>query len=224
MDVPTGERVSLVLTGRMPPAVVLGDFVRFLGTTCVVRLGDDAPDLAPDETLVLEFADPKHALIQGQVDAVEGCEIRLTIERFKPRDQREFPRVEGGLEVEYRLAPAEEALLDAWMDEGAAPPDGSPWRRPNPFMDLSASGLGFEDEDPPADGDRLLVSFSLPGQGIPWRAVGRVVRVIEGEGQAPRVAVELTRLGDEARAALLEKTIELLELPGELDTEGASDV
>lgn len=219
MDVPEHARVSLVFTERAPIAVAQGTILAYRGTSCEVQLDGDTGTPVANEGVILDSVNPEHALIQGHVESVIADRVQIQIERFKPRDHREFPRVMTGLDLQYRVLPPTSAptadKIRAWAEEGVASPDASAWHRPNPFMDLSVSGLGFEDDDPPKEGDALLLSFSLDKDGERWRAGARVVRVKPGEGGAHRVAIELIAVPQDARNALMERTIEVLQLPGE---------
>jgi len=218
-------RVSAIFTKRTPPTVAVGDFVDFLGSSCVIRLDAGSPAPEPAESLVVEFGDPGLPMVLAHLEREQDGNLHLAIDQFRRRDPREFPRVHAGLHVRYRIAPPnlEASALEAWLAEGVEPQDGVAWRRPEPFMDLSATGLGFDDLRLCDEGDELLLAFSLPGSGAPWRTLVRVMRTtpVEGEIGVPdpqvvhRVAVSFVRLPPEARQALVEKTIELLHLPGE---------
>lgn len=219
MEIPAGERLTLVLTSRLPPAIGQGALVGAQADSCRIRVDPGSPDLEPGDTIVLDFVNTSHPLIRGRVETIDGNEVEVVIKHLQPRDQREFPRVESGLEVRYRLVPDDVPVrvLHEWVDSGAAPPDTHAWRTPEPNMDLSASGLAFDDDLQPEQGDRMMISFARPGQETPWRGIAQVVRVHPAGGGLRRIAVEFVRLPEGARQALMELTLELLRLPGETE-------
>jgi len=161
------------------------------------------------------------------VEAVAEGTLSIRIVRTQERDRREFPRVSSRLDVHYLILPegAEETVSALWIQKGEAPADAA-WHRPGPLVDLSASGLALDVMPNCKSGDQLLVALTLEPGAPPWRGVARVVRVallMEAEllecdpdsSMTHRMSLELTDMPDEARQAILERTIDLMHMPGE---------
>ena len=53
MHVPAGERLSLVLTSRMPPAIGQGELLALTEDMCRVRLDAGSPQLTPKDAVVM---------------------------------------------------------------------------------------------------------------------------------------------------------------------------
>jgi hypothetical protein len=232
MPIPHGASLSLPLTvvwpNHRPPAARTGTLVGFDGKLYRVRLDHAAPQTAAGERVILGFEAGDLPLVQGRVVSAAGTTLVVRHEADHKRDQREFVRVAGGLDVRYALLPEDtpEQALEAWVERGEPPGPHGAWRRPDPFMDLSGAGLAFDDEETCAPGDRLLLTLDIPGGKGPVRGVARVVRLhplldAAGERNATgalvthRIAVDVERMRPADREALLAYTLDLQRLPRE---------
>lgn len=235
MELSHGEPVLLVVTS--PASQVLhGRVERHEGPVYEVHLKEGS--LAPVENarVVVQFMDRSLPLVQGRV--VEVLDERLLVwsEWQTGRDLRDAPRVDARLPLAYCPLPEglEVTALEVWLHGGDAPVGEADWRRPAPEVNLSASGLRFDEGRDLEVGDLLLVAVTLPVRSLPWRALARVVRV-EACGvrtlpehrrafPAPqRIAVHLERLESGAGQALLDFSSECLRLPGDGAAEAAGN-
>jgi len=145
-----------------------------------MELDLDDPDAGFQEGLhvVLAGAEEAPFRVMGVVTGLDGRRLRVKTDRVVESDKRDFPRIQGGISVRYRvLGPQDSpAHVDAWIAGGDFPSQGA-WRVPDPFMDFSGSGLRFDDRLTCSEGDRLLVELQVPPSGSRWRAAARVVRL-----------------------------------------------
>jgi hypothetical protein len=211
--------VELIYTNRTPPAILPATVTWFDGMRYKVTLGEGVDAPAMGDRLILDFGQNESPRVLAAVTELDGAAVTLSIRRSQPRDKREFPRMQGGIQLRYTtLSPPDAAAEAAWADRGEAP-EGAQWRVPDPFMDFSASGLKFDDAPVCADGDRLLMELEVPTAEGRWRGVARVVRVSpipedEREEGADAesthyIAVEFTQLPAEAIEALMHFTLHL---------------
>ncbi len=98
---------------------------------------------------------------------MDGCRLQVKTERVVDSDKREFPRLQGGLSVRYRVLADREAgrSSKAWLAGEDLPPGDGEWREPDPFMDFSGSGLRFDDQLVCEEEDLLLVEMQVPPSG-----------------------------------------------------------
>jgi hypothetical protein len=229
MEVPIGIPVSLpvqvVATGRMPPLVLQATITRYDGAVYDVDLGADPTSLSAGDALVLDLEGAP--LVQGHVDSIFERVLRVAVERTRPREPREFPRSEGGLQLRYAVAESgsEDEALTEWIERGRAP-ESAAWRTPAALADWSASGVGIHDPETCGAGDRLFLEITPVGTDTPLRAVGRVIRAAPldpeeaaGSRATHRFAIDLEQMPPGVREALLEHTIEAQQLPGESEAD-----
>jgi len=227
MEVPYGEPVLLVVTS--PASQVLhGCVERHEGPVYEVRLNQGSSAPAENARVVVQFLDRDLPLVQGRVLEVQDERLLVWSEWKTGRDLRDAPRVDARLPLEYCPLPEgiEVTALDVWLHGGESPVGPGDWHRPAPEVNLSASGLRFDEGRDMEVGDLLLVAVTLPVRTRPWRALARVVRVetgpvrtlLERERAWPspqRIAVHLERLESGAGQALLDFSSDRLRLPGE---------
>ena len=65
--------------------------------------------------------------------------------------------------------------------------------------DVNEGGIFVETENPPALESTVALRFRLPGSDEPIKVGGRVVRVSDGAGEPPGMAIEFEILDAEAR-------------------------
>lgn len=211
--------VSIVHAASDPPLLVKGRVVAQEGELLDMDVPSGTPSLGSGESLVLDF--PRDAGVARAIVHVashEGTRVRARIVKVPVSDQREYPRMHGGIRLRYCIVPAgqEDAASDAWLRSGT--PTG-PFYDPDPFMNFSATGLAFEDKDHAKEGEVILCSLGVPGDPHDWRATADVVRVMripiderdEGVDATHRVAVHFRDLPDEAREALRRHTLRIQE-------------
>jgi len=145
-----------------------------------VELDLDDPEAAFQEGLhvVLAGGEETPFRIMGIVTGVDGRRLQVKTERVMETDKRDFPRLQGGISVRYRVLGEQESPADAeaWV-AGKDLTTQAEWRVPDPFMDFSGSGLRFDDRLCCGEGDLLLVEMQVPPSGNRWRATARVVRL-----------------------------------------------
>jgi hypothetical protein len=219
--------VQVVCTSQAPPAILLGKAVRTDETVYEVTPNPDSASVETGETVILDFGDSDSPLVQGTAKVTPEGLLIVHVVRTQDRDRREFPRVTDDLDVRYLVLPptADDAAVALWLEKGQAPSDAE-WHRSGPRVDLSAGGLALDVTPTCREGDRLLVTLVLAPDEALWRGVARVVRLTpldEAErlerdpasAATHRLSLELVDLPDDARQAILERTIDLLRLPGE---------
>jgi hypothetical protein len=116
--------------------------------------------------------------VQGEVTEVEGDVIQIAVRSEIPADRRDYSRTYGGIDLRYQVIPRQQVELISrrWMATGKSTSDT--WFKPDPFMDFSASGLKFHDNERCTAGDQLLVEFRVPGSPVVHRATAHVIRVL----------------------------------------------
>ncbi|MFZ5475655.1 MAG: hypothetical protein ACOZNI_02670 [Myxococcota bacterium] len=202
--------VSLVYAVPVPPVLAKGTVVASDERYVEIRL--DAPAAIPAGARVIVEL-PKGSAVPRAVIAVEsssGGVLRARIVRAPPPEKREYPRVHGAVDVGWRVARGDE---EAWLAGG---PAGELFH-PDPFMNFSATGLGFDDHDRCAEGDTLLLEVGIPHDARRWRCLGKVVRVApipvderdEDVDATHRIAVSLERAPDELTEALSTYTLKI---------------
>ena len=145
-----------------------------------MELDLEDPESAFQEGLhvVLAGGEENPFRIMGIVSGVDGRRLQVKTDRVVEADKRDFPRLQGGISVKYRVLGGQEsqAEAEAWVDGKDLTAQGE-WRVPDPFMDFSGSGLRFCDQLCCEEGDLLLMKMQVPPSGNPWRATARVVRL-----------------------------------------------
>ncbi len=219
---PTGARLMLAIANGTPVRVLhAGDGPLYIGAEVTRADGDEleldltnSDDVRVGSRLILELPPPAPPRAVVVVLARAGTRIATRVVRLPTVDRREYPRLWGTVGLRYRLAGPE--LADAWM-RGAE--FGGTEYVPDPRMDVSATGLAFEDLPRVSEGDCLLATVTLPGEGRGWRCVGRVVRVLAipkqeramGGSATHRIAMFFDAIPDDATAALVRYTARLQE-------------
>lgn len=173
------------------------------------RLVVDGPerDLSPGNTVVLDFGEAGPSRCRARVEVVDGktLEVRPK-EALQRRDRRDHPRVAAELPVAYRVlteaerAPERRESLALRAHLSAA---GERFREPDPFVDVSGTGLRFIDSAPPAPGDQLLLRIRF-APDEPFRgAIAEVVRIDEEVPGEWSVATTFLEVAPDAYDALL---------------------
>ncbi len=138
-----------------------------------------------------------------------GANLLVKVTRVPVSDQREFPRMHGGISLRYHILARTnpEAASEAWL-RGAEPPAQE--FEPDPFMNFSVTGLAFDDIESCRANDLLGFVITIPHEPHTWRGVASVIRVWripidERDDTIPathRIGVTFVDLPDDARAAL----------------------
>ncbi len=191
---------------------------RFEDAVYEIELADDAPDLQQGVRVVLNLKDANPRRVIAIVQHRDARRLLVLERRAQAPDQRNYPRLAGGIPLRYRVL-AEDELggpAHAWLvgADDPAPPDA--WRAPDPFMNFSVTGLRFDDEPVCEAGDRLLCELGVPSDTRRWRALAHVVRLDPilqnepAEGSATHhIAVAFDDLPDDAAEALTRYTLRL---------------
>jgi hypothetical protein len=153
-----------------PPVRAAGTIVEMDGDVVYIELDVGAAiPLGARITVDLPPDGPAPRAVMA-VDGNSGVALRARLVRLPPPEKRVYPRVHGPIELAWRVASGE---VEAWLLGGAP----GTMRRPDPFMNFSATGLGFDDHDRCKEGDTLLLEVGIPHDARRWRCTGRVVRV-----------------------------------------------
>ncbi len=147
---------------------------------CIVDLVDDITIEVPLDTPVyIELPSIDGARITGRLRRRVGSRVTVDVTRNSNERQRYFPRVTGGMSVEYRLVPNSmtDALGRSWL-RGLSVANNGEWYAPSGEVEFSASGLRCEDGVGCAVGDLLLLALNPENKSRPIRATARVVRTL----------------------------------------------
>ena len=176
---------------------------------CVVELVGDGPaDLALRSPVHIELPSVDGARIRGRLGQRVGRRLTVHIPQSE-HEQRYYPRVDGGIDAEYRVLPdhAGDATRRSWL-RGLSVADESPWFRPPPFMNFSVSGLRCEDGLGCKVGAELLFALRVPTMPNVVRATARVVRVDERPDAPNLIAVEFMDVDPNGVEALTDYTLD----------------
>lgn len=177
---------------------------------CVFELLGDAPaDLELSSNLEIELPSIDGARIRGRLRQRVGRRITVQVPRTGEHEQRYYPRVDGGIDAEYRILPPNsgETTRRSWL-RGLSVADDAPWFTPPPFMNFSVSGLRCEDGLGCEVDDVLLFALRVPTMPDVVRATARVVRVDEHEDEPNQIAVEFIDIDPVGIEALTDYTLD----------------
>lgn len=163
---------------------------------CIVDLIDDTHVEIPlDSPVYIELPSIDGARISGRLRRRLGRRVTIDVTRRRGEQQRYFPRVTGGLTLEYRIVPhpVSDVVVQSWM-RGVTIADGS-WYAPAGEVEFSPSGLRCEDGLGCRVGDLLLLSLQPSNSARPIRATARVVRTLRDDPTGQGVAMELVEIG-----------------------------
>jgi hypothetical protein len=162
-----------------PPLIKTARIVRSGTGETELDLEDPEPGLVEGLHVVLVGGERKPFRIMGVIQGVAGRRVQVKTERVVDTDKRDFPRLQGGISVRYRVLTdrESEASAAAWVSGKGLSAGEEAWREPDPFMDFSGSGLRFDDQQVCREGDLILVEMQVPPSGNRWRATARVVRL-----------------------------------------------
>jgi hypothetical protein len=199
-----------------------GTIVRFSKGTYDIDLEEDAPDLETGTRLVLNLRDGARRRVTATVCDRTGLRLRAQEHRTTSPDNRDYPRLAGGVPLRYRVANPKrvDTEVDRWMSGDVDEAPRSAWRSPDPFMNFSVTGLRFDDEALVSADDILLCELGIGASPERWRAVASVVRVaalepgeldlVVGERYATHsIAVHFIALPPDAGDALTHYAIRL---------------
>ena len=192
------------------PIMADGTVVERSESAVSIVCGENARAIEQDAKVVLTF-DGGSERWTGVVEAVsntdKGVHIRVVTPNAHSTDKRDYPRLHGGLPIQYRIANEQEATQ--WI-EGSTFDDK--WQTPDPYMNFSVSGLRFEVHDEVQASQLLLIDLRIGESTDSWRTTARVIRVFEGSDNAKSTAaVSFVHLPDEALSALSDLTLQIQE-------------
>lgn len=220
LNIPSGTPVR-ILHAAGDPMHLGADVVRSMEQIIELSVAEPA-NIPVGARLILELPAPAPPRAVAIVTQRASEVVVARIVRVPTVDRREYPRLSGMVSLRYRPAALEgdlssEALrVHAWMrGDHVAGHD----RVPDPRMDVSATGLAFDDTVHADEGDFLLATIALPGEGQGWRCVGKVVRILpiraqerrSGSDATHRIALFFDLIPTEATAALVRYTARLQE-------------
>ncbi|MBU0553782.1 hypothetical protein KJ940_20085 [Myxococcota bacterium] len=183
-----------------------------------VELFEETRDLREGSRVVINWRGGAARRVSAVVSKRFGDRLIAEESKRSPPEQRIWPRLTGGIPLRFRPLKVDEDP-EAWLQgaEDDAPLDA--WSVPDPLMNFSLSGLRFEDDQPHLqDEDLLLCELGVAARPERWRALLRVVRVVEIPEEirdceaTHEIAVQFERLPLEAADALTEYTLRLQRL------------
>ena len=221
---PLSIPVDLVCTSLVPPVIAHARITTFDGEAYELEVEEPVPPVSNGSQVILDFTQEERPRVIAAVSEIQGRRLRVSEKSVSHRDKRAFPRLYGSVQLRYRKQESTEgeAALHTWL-AGGLEEAGATWRKPDPFMNFSVTGLKFEDQETCADGDVLLLEFSVPTSSKIFRCRSRVARVAvlegaaedtyserEGESVTPpthSIAVEFLDMPHDGREALSEFTL-----------------
>lgn len=222
---PLSIPVDLVCTSLVPPVIARARITTFDGEAYELEVDDPVPPVSSGSQVILDFTQVERPRVIAAVSEIQGRRLRVAEKSVSHRDKRAFPRLYGSVQLRYRKqeTDASETALHSWL-EGGLEEAGATWRKPDPFMNFSVTGLKFEDQETCADGDILLLEFTVPTSPKTFRCRSRVARIAqlsadgaggyaahEGESETPppthSIAVEFLDMPHDGREALSEFTL-----------------
>ena len=206
IDVP----VELICPTADPPVMVEARLRAFSGEQCDIELTAPEPGLEVGARVVLTVAREDGLRLLGAVTAVNGTTIELDVGRPTRQDKRDYPRVDGGVDMRYRVLGEgeDDRTAHAWLHGLSEVDDDDAWHEPDPYMNVSGSGLRFQDDKHCETGDLLLVDLDVPTFEGRVRSVARVVRTERARSRRSHyIAAQFEHLPSEAREALTRFTL-----------------
>ncbi len=224
MLVPVGDAVSIpveiIFLTPSGPRTCFGRLVRHGGDKVEVELGPDDVTFAREGTrTMVDSGESSLIRMVGVVEGVQSSRVSIAVEKSVRRDLREYPRTYGGIHLRYRVLDSKDAAdaVISWMGGEDAEGELGLWRRPDPYMNFSATGLRFEEPQATCTGgDLVLLEMDVPTSPVPWRAVAEVVRCAplpeeeQTEDATHFIALSFTDIPSEASQALARFTLRVL--------------
>ncbi len=217
--------IELVCIQEEVPLTFDAKMVRFKGRYCEVQLSTASPWLQPGAGAVITFQEGGPYQLTGVIDRIVEDRLRLHVTRITTQDKRYYPRMNGDLNLRYRVMPRGRPPTH-WLSGLEKVDAEQSWFRPRSQMNFSSSGLRFNDAHECRTGDLLALELEIPGAPSAYRATGRVVRTDPSAAESPEqtedlgsVAVEFVEISEGAVQALASFTLEqqLMEINQELD-------
>lgn len=195
---PLSIPVDLVCTSLVPPVIARARITTFDGEAYELEVDEPVPPVSSGSQVILDFTQEERPRVIAAVSEIQGRRLRVSEKSVSHRDKRAFPRLYGSVQLRYRKqdADASETAVNTWL-EGGLEEAGSLWRKPDPFMNFSVTGLKFEDQKTCVDGDILLLEFSVPTSAKTFRCRSRVARVAVLESSGAGESWSENETGDE---------------------------
>ena len=200
--------VTLLRVSHDPPQVLDGLVTHFDGRSYEVTLRPSGDPFQEGEQMLIDFGEGGTGRRRTRVTALGDGSITLELlGRPRRRERREFPRIEGRIDLEYLILDASErSRLESWLRHPHLTDAGDTWVKSDPFMDFSVTGLRFRAPAPVTPGSLMCLRFRIPDLGKQvWNVGGEVVRNETDEG-IPALAVAFLGLSTDVSDALMEYT------------------
>lgn len=165
-DTPVG-----VLYLGEPPVLTRGTVESATDDALVLAL-PDAVAIPAGAKIILELPFRERPRVIGEVSGQDGARLTVLLGRAVPAERREYPRFRGWIQLRARVG--DEGEADAWL-RGAEVLAVE--HAPHADVEVSATGLAFDDGPWARAGDWLLLNLGIPGEPRPLRCVARVVTV-----------------------------------------------
>ena len=202
------EHVRIICASGNTPIMASGVVLKRDQQQVMIRCDDAAARIECGAKVVLTFqaGDERWTGMVEQVESNgDGVDIRLATPSPHAAEKRDYPRLHAGIPLRYRVATEHEAkdwLAGTELSQG--------WQTPDPYMNFSVSGLRFEVSQDVQTEQILLVELRVGDASPIWRTTARVIRVFEGQDDAPSTAaVSFEHLPDDALDALSELTLQI---------------
>lgn len=197
---PPDTSVGLLYVGE-PPVLTRVQVVRAVETTVLLALRSEA-EIPTGARVILELP------LRGEPRAIaevvrhdEGL-LEVRLRPTVPPERRPFPRFRGWVHVRARVGTEEQA--EPWL---AGADVLAVEHAPHPDVEVSASGIAFDDAAFARVGDLLLLSVGIPREPGPQRALGRVTQV---RALAPEEAAKGSRATHRIHVALDTRSADVL--------------
>lgn len=201
--------VALLDVASSQASIIDAHVIHFNGRAYQVKLPPGTRVLSPDDLLLVDFGEGSSGRRRVRVESYQDGVVTLElVGRARQRERREYPRIEGPIQLEYRLEPKNDpAGVEAWLERPHLDDAGHKWFRTEQEMEFSVTGLRFTTDQPIPPATIMAVKFRLLRQGRQQYCAGAEVVRLEplGDGQYG-VAVLLFGQTEKTYSALMEYT------------------
>ena len=206
------QSVTLLQMDLKPALIIEGQLVEQNNDGLSLSLNAPAPRLSTGMQVVLKFpTESRRPNLVVTLTKVQGTQLEASV-RVSHMDHRASTRIYTGLNLTYHILDTDHKDMETVWLAGSNLPQ-SP-HTPDPYMNISITGLSFRDKPTCKAGDTLLIAVGIPKKTKTWRGTAKVVRIFplsedereEGSEATHEIAISFEKLPDEARKALAERT------------------
>jgi hypothetical protein len=175
MKMDTSSTVELLCLTQRAPLLLRGTFEQ---TTEQYWIFQSHQPVLFDITglrAIISFPESQKPMLTLRIEAQQGELIELSPIGEHPREQRQYPRL--FTPIHMRFAPLSDGTSEQWMNREINVQDD--WQQPEPFMNFSVNGVGFEWTEPLEHNCKLMVA--IYSNDTEFRGIARVVRCTPNE-------------------------------------------